>query len=87
MGPHPASFRGAHARSEAQHRGVGLRRGQEAYLAGLEALTPHPWDSLPADLQPGSKVSGRIVNVADYGAFMEVVPGVEGLIHVSEMSW
>ena len=54
---------------------------------GLKQLTPHPWDSLPADLQPGSKVSGRIVNVADYGAFMEVVPGVEGLIHVSEMSW
>jgi small subunit ribosomal protein S1 len=53
----------------------------------LKQLTPHPWDSLPADLQPGSKVSGRIVNVADYGAFMEVVPGVEGLIHVSEMSW
>ena len=54
---------------------------------GLKQLTPHPWDSLPAELQPGSKVSGRIVNVADYGAFMEVVPGVEGLIHVSEMSW
>ena len=54
---------------------------------GLKQLTPHPWDSLPADLLPGSRVSGRIVNVADYGAFMEVVPGVEGLIHVSEMSW
>ena len=54
---------------------------------GLKQLTPHPWDSLPADLQPGSRVKGRIVNVADYGAFMEVVPGVEGLIHVSEMSW
>ena len=54
---------------------------------GLKQLTPHPWDSLPADLGPGSRVQGRIVNVADYGAFMEVVPGVEGLIHVSEMSW
>ncbi|WP_231576163.1 30S ribosomal protein S1 [Hymenobacter sp. DG25B] len=54
---------------------------------GLKQLTPHPWDSLPQDLQPGSKVKGRIVNVADYGAFMEIVPGVEGLIHVSEMSW
>ncbi|WP_235917391.1 30S ribosomal protein S1 [Hymenobacter busanensis] len=54
---------------------------------GLKQLTPHPWDSLPQDLQPGSKVQGRIVNVADYGAFMEIVPGVEGLIHVSEMSW
>ncbi|MGI4741717.1 MAG: 30S ribosomal protein S1 [Janthinobacterium lividum] len=54
---------------------------------GLKQLTPHPWDSLPVDLGPGSRVQGRIVNVADYGAFMEVVPGVEGLIHVSEMSW
>ncbi|MGI4835400.1 MAG: 30S ribosomal protein S1 [Janthinobacterium lividum] len=54
---------------------------------GLKQLTPHPWDSLPTDLGPGSRVQGRIVNVADYGAFMEVVPGVEGLIHVSEMSW
>jgi small subunit ribosomal protein S1 len=54
---------------------------------GLKQLTPHPWDSLPQDLQPGSRVQGRIVNVADYGAFMEIVPGVEGLIHVSEMSW
>lgn len=54
---------------------------------GMKQLTAHPWDSLPADLGPGSRVAGRIVNVADYGAFMEVVPGVEGLIHVSEMSW
>ncbi len=54
---------------------------------GMKQLLPHPWDSLPADLGPGSRVGGRVVNVADYGAFMEVVPGVEGLIHVSEMSW
>lgn len=54
---------------------------------GMKQLLPHPWDSLPADLGPGSRVQGRVVNVADYGAFMEVVPGVEGLIHVSEMSW
>ncbi|WP_242510106.1 30S ribosomal protein S1 [Hymenobacter persicinus] len=54
---------------------------------GLKQLTPHPWDSLPADMGVGTKVKGRIVNVADYGAFMEIVPGVEGLIHVSEMSW
>lgn len=54
---------------------------------GMKQLLPHPWDSLPADLGPGSRVAGRVVNVADYGAFMEVVPGVEGLIHVSEMSW
>ncbi|MCB2407592.1 30S ribosomal protein S1 [Hymenobacter sp. BT178] len=54
---------------------------------GLKQLTPHPWDSLVAEMGVGSKVKGRIVNVADYGAFMEIIPGVEGLIHVSEMSW
>ncbi|SDK32336.1 small subunit ribosomal protein S1 [Catalinimonas alkaloidigena] len=54
---------------------------------GMKQLTPHPWDSLPEEIQVGSKVKGRIVNVADYGAFLEIVPGVEGLIHVSEMSW
>ncbi|MFO7259307.1 MAG: 30S ribosomal protein S1 [Bacteroidota bacterium] len=54
---------------------------------GMKQLTPHPWDSLSEDIQVGSKVKGRIVNVADYGAFLELQPGVEGLIHVSEMSW
>jgi small subunit ribosomal protein S1 len=54
---------------------------------GMKQLTPHPWDSLSTDIQVGSKVKGKIVNVADYGAFLEIMPGVEGLIHVSEMSW
>ncbi|MBC7923235.1 MAG: 30S ribosomal protein S1 [Ferruginibacter sp.] len=54
---------------------------------GMKQLTPHPWESLSTDIQVGSKVKGRVVNVADYGAFLEVLPGVEGLIHVSEMSW
>lgn len=54
---------------------------------GMKQLTPHPWDSLPADITVGSKVKGKIVNVADYGAFLEIQVGVEGLIHVSEMSW
>ncbi len=54
---------------------------------GMKQLTAHPWDSLPQDVQVGSKVKGKIVNVADYGAFLEILPGVEGLIHVSEMSW
>lgn len=54
---------------------------------GMKQLTPHPWDSLSADVIVGSKVKGKIVNVADYGAFLELQPGVEGLIHVSEMSW
>ncbi|WP_027002379.1 30S ribosomal protein S1 [Hugenholtzia roseola] len=54
---------------------------------GMKQLQPHPWDSLDAAIQVGSRVMGRIVNVADYGAFLEIKPGVEGLIHVSEMSW
>ena len=54
---------------------------------GMKQLTPHPWDALPTEIQIGSKVKGKIVNVADYGAFLELQPGVEGLIHVSEMSW
>ena len=54
---------------------------------GLKQLTSHPWENLSADLAVGSKVKGKIVTVADYGAFLEIIPGVEGLIHVSEMSW
>jgi small subunit ribosomal protein S1 len=54
---------------------------------GLKQLTPHPWQSLDPALEVGSKVKGKIVTVADYGAFLEIIPGVEGLIHVSEMSW
>jgi small subunit ribosomal protein S1 len=54
---------------------------------GLKQLSPHPWDALDADLKVGDKVNGRVVVIADYGAFIEVQPGVEGLIHVSEMSW
>ena len=54
---------------------------------GLKQLTPHPWEALDTSLEIGSKVKGRIVTVADYGAFLEITPGVEGLIHVSEMSW
>ena len=54
---------------------------------GLKQLTPHPWDALDVDLKVGDKISGKVVVIADYGAFIEVIPGVEGLIHVSEMSW
>jgi small subunit ribosomal protein S1 len=54
---------------------------------GMKQLEAHPWDSLAETLEVGSKVSGKIVNIADYGAFLELKPGVEGLIHVSEMSW
>ncbi len=54
---------------------------------GLKQLTPHPWDALNAELKVGDKVKGKVVVMADYGAFVEIAPGVEGLIHVSEMSW
>ncbi|MDE6408715.1 MAG: 30S ribosomal protein S1 [Muribaculaceae bacterium] len=54
---------------------------------GLKQLQPHPWDNLTADLKVGDHVKGKVVVMADYGAFVEVQPGVEGLIHVSEMSW
>ena len=54
---------------------------------GLKQLQPHPWDALDPDLKVGDRVKGRVVVMADYGAFIEIAPGVEGLIHVSEMSW
>jgi small subunit ribosomal protein S1 len=54
---------------------------------GLKQLTPHPWDSIDPDMKVGDKVKGKVVVMADYGAFVEIAPGVEGLIHVSEMSW
>lgn len=54
---------------------------------GLKQLTPHPWDNLPADIQEGATVKGKVVNIEDYGAFLEVLPGVEGLVHVSEITW
>lgn len=54
---------------------------------GLKQLTPHPWDTLPADIREGAIVKGRVVNIEDYGAFLEIVPGAEGLVHVSEISW
>jgi small subunit ribosomal protein S1 len=54
---------------------------------GLKQLTPHPWEALDPNLKVGDKIKGKVVVMADYGAFVEVAPGVEGLIHVSEMSW
>ena len=54
---------------------------------GMKQLTPHPWDSLTEELAEGTKVKGKVVVMADYGAFIEIAPGVEGLLHVSEMSW
>ncbi len=54
---------------------------------GLKQLSAHPWDGLNADVAEGSKIKGKVVSVADYGAFIEIQPGIEGLVHVSEMSW
>lgn len=54
---------------------------------GLKQLTPHPWDTLPESIVEGAIIKGKVVNIEDYGAFLEVVPGAEGLVHVSEISW
>lgn len=54
---------------------------------GLKQLTPHPWDVLPDTIKEGEIVTGRVVNIEDYGAFLEILPGVEGLVHVSEITW
>ena len=54
---------------------------------GLKQLTPHPWDVLPDTIAEGQEVSGKVVNIEDYGAFLEIMPGVEGLVHVSEITW
>jgi small subunit ribosomal protein S1 len=53
----------------------------------LKQLQPHPWDTLDANIEVGAKVTGKIVNIEDYGSFLEITPGVEGLIHISEVSW
>jgi small subunit ribosomal protein S1 len=54
---------------------------------GLKQLTPHPWDTLPETIKEGEVVNGKVVNIEDYGAFLEIFPGVEGLVHVSEITW
>jgi Ribosomal protein S1 len=54
---------------------------------GLKQLTPHPWDILPETIHEGAVVKGKVVNIEDYGAFLEIMPGVEGLVHVSEITW
>ncbi|MDD4420896.1 MAG: 30S ribosomal protein S1 [Bacteroidales bacterium] len=62
--------------------------GEKKRIAlGLKQLTPHPWDALDPNLKVGDKVKGKVVVIMDYGAFLEIQPGIEGLIHVSEMSW
>jgi small subunit ribosomal protein S1 len=61
--------------------------GKKRISLGLKQLTPHPWDVLPENVREGEIVKGRVVNIEDYGAFLEIMPGVEGLVHVSEITW
>ena len=61
--------------------------GKKRISLGLKQLTPHPWDILPEGIAEGSVVKGKVVNIEDYGAFLEIQPGVEGLVHVSEITW
>jgi small subunit ribosomal protein S1 len=61
--------------------------GKKRISLGLKQLTPHPWDVLPANIREGEIVKGKVVNIEDYGAFLEIMPGVEGLVHVSEITW
>lgn len=61
--------------------------GKKRISLGLKQLTPHPWDVLPEAIHEGAIVKGKVVNIEDYGAFLEVLPGVEGLVHVSEITW
>src|SRR5450432_3248454 len=61
--------------------------GKKRISLGLKQLTPHPWDVLPENVKEGAIVKGRVVNIEDYGAFLEIMPGVEGLVHVSEITW
>ncbi len=61
--------------------------GKKRISLGLKQLTPHPWDVLPPTIKEGEIVKGRVVNIEDYGAFLEIMPGVEGLVHVSEITW
>ena len=61
--------------------------GKKRISLGLKQLTPHPWDVLPESIKEGEIVKGKVVNIEDYGAFLEIMPGVEGLVHVSEITW
>jgi small subunit ribosomal protein S1 len=61
--------------------------GKKRISLGLKQLTPHPWDVLPEAVREGEIVKGKVVNIEDYGAFLEIMPGVEGLVHVSEITW
>ena len=92
LGPRRRSQEGSRARPEDQRGKINVvildfDEEKKRIALGLKQLTPHPWDALDANLKVGDHITGKVVVIADYGAFVEVQPGVEGLIHVSEMSW
>src|ERR1700689_4618450 len=82
---HPSEV--LHAGAEVTVKGLKFAPEKEHISLGIHQLTPHPWDTLGERFPPGSRVIGRVMSITDYGAFVEIEPGVERLIHVSEMTW
>lgn len=66
---------------------IGLNEDKKRISLGMKQLETHPWDTLPESFQVGSTVKGKVTNIADYGIFLEIMPGIEGLVHISEISW
>src|SRR5579859_3569625 len=82
---HPSEV--VHAGQEITVKILRFDRDKERISLGLRQLTPDPWETLPQRCPPGSRVIGRVMSITDYGSFVEIEPGVEGLIHISEMTW
>jgi small subunit ribosomal protein S1 len=82
---HPSEV--VHAGDEITVKILRFDRDKERISLGLRQLTPDPWETLPQRCPPGSRVIGRVMSITDYGSFVEIEPGVEGLIHISEMTW
>ncbi len=82
---HPSEV--VHVGEEITVKVLKFDRAKERISLGLRQLTPDPWETLPQRCPPGSRVVGRVMSITDYGAFVEIEPGVEGLIHISEMTW
>src|SRR6266704_5627413 len=82
---HPSEL--VHPGDEITVKVLKLDREKERISLGIRQLTPDPWETLPERFPQGSKVIGRVMSVTDYGAFVQIEPGVEGLIHISEMTW
>ena len=82
---HPSEV--VHVGQELTVKVLKFDRSKERISLGLRQMTPDPWETLPQRCPPGSRVVGRVMSITDYGAFVEIEPGVEGLIHISEMTW